>query len=164
MARTDVVIFILSYNRYDNIVTIDMLRRIGYTGNIVILTEDSQKQLYKERWEDKDGVSVESYSKSEMYKMTDLADTEDGGSIVLARNYCFILAKKLGYTYFLMYEDDYTEISYRYPKYENGEWILSGEQLRNFDAILDCFIKLYDSTDATTICFAQGGDYIGGVE
>lgn len=164
MARNDLIIFILSYNRYDNIVTIDMLRSIGYTGNIVILTEESQKQLYEERWGDKEGVSVEAYSKDEMYKITDMADTEHGGTIVLARNYCFTLAKKLGYRYFLEYEDDYGGIFYRYPKLENGFWVLKAVKLKRFDDIIDAFIKFYDSTDATTICFAQGGDYIGGVE
>lgn len=157
--RSDFAIFIMSYNRANNISTLRTLNKANYTGlyYIVIGDDDPQIDLYKKLYGDKLYI----FNKEEIEKNI---DTYDGGGnkacILYARNYCFILAKKLKIKYFLEFDDDYIELAYRYPL-DNKLKICN---IREFDKIVDIFIDFLNDTNATSVAFAQHGDFIGGVQ
>jgi hypothetical protein len=100
------------------------------------------------------------FDKEAMSKRFDTMDqSNDRRMIVYARNYCFDLAKELGLTYFLEFDDDYTGIYYRYIK---GKSLVSCK-VRQLDKLCELMIEWLESSGAKTIAFAQAGDFIGGV-
>lgn len=61
--------------------------------------------------------------------------------------------------YFLEYEDDYKDFSFRYPEGQR----LKTRKIKNLDEIYRLLIGVIESTKIDTIAFSQGGDHIGGV-
>jgi hypothetical protein len=150
-------VFILSHGRPDNVITYNTLRHQGYTGKIFIIVDDEDKTLNEYKKKYKDEVVV--FSKSDYEGKFDLMDNfKNNKVIVYARNACYDIARKLGLDYFFEYEDDYTQFQYRFIENDS----LRGKQVKNLDEVLDTIINCLDETGATTIAFAQGGDFIGG--
>lgn len=157
--RNDFAIFIMSYNRPNNIATLRTLNKANYTGKYYIIISDDDPCIdeYKNIYKDK----LRIFNKDEVAKTFDLYD--NGGSkkcIVFARNYCFMLAKELGLKYFLQFDDDYIELAYRYP--QDGKLKICN--IREFDDVVDACIDFLEDTGALSIAFAQHGDFIGGVQ
>ena len=151
-------VFILSHGRANNVITIHTLRKCGYTGKIYIIidNEDDQADQYRKI---KDVEDVIVFDKSKEIEITDTADNfKDHRLVVYARNKCHDIAKQLGLDYFLELDDDYTDFTIRYD--ENG--ILKAKKILNFDKLADLFIDFLDKSNALTVAFAQGGDFIGG--
>lgn len=94
----------------------------------------------------------------------DRADTMDNfnehRAIIYARNETFRIAKELGLKYFLMLDDDYKEIDFRYV---NGNK-LSAKPARQMDRIFEDMLRFLDVSGAATVAFAQGGDFVGGLD
>ena len=156
--RNDFAVFILSHGRADRVVTVDSLKKCGYTGKtyIIIDNEDSQEEEYYRRY----GDSVIKFSKLEASKDCDTCDLNPARNIVLfARNQCHRIAKELGLTYFLELDDDYTEFRCRYED-ETGKF--ATRYVRDLDAIIDVYIEFLEKSEAYTVAFAQTGDFIGG--
>lgn len=152
-------VFILSHARAGNIITIDTLRKCGYTGKIYIIIDDEDLQQDKYKLYYKDQVIV--FSKKEMDGTFDIGDNfDDRRVVVYARNKCHEIAKNLGLDYFLELDDDYNNFSYRYE--DNG--ILRKIDCTDLDKLFEKCIKFLEVSGAYSIAFAQGGDYIGGVE
>jgi hypothetical protein len=150
-------IFILSHGRPDNVITYRTLRNSGYTGRIFIIVDDEDKTLseYKEKFRDE----VIVFSKKDYESKFDLMDNfQNNKVIVYARNACYDIARNLGLDYFFEYEDDYTNIQYRYIDKDS----LRGKTIRKLDEVLNAMIDCLSQTKADTIAFAQGGDFIGG--
>ena len=157
--RNDFAIFIMSYNRANNIATLHTLSKANYTGKyyIVISDDDPQINTYKSLYKDKLYI----FNKEEVEKSLDTYDNNGSKACILyARNYCFTLAKKLKLKYFLEFDDDYIELAYRYPL-DNKLKICN---IKEFDKIVDIFIDFLNETNATSVAFAQHGDFIGGVQ
>ena len=150
--RDDFAVFILTHGRADNVVTMRALQRGGYTGRwyMIIDDEDSDAENYQENF-GKDHVIM--FNKQEAY---DLADTMDNfnnhRAIIYARNESFRIAKNLGLTYFLMMDDDYKEIDFRYAEGKK----LAAKPARNLDRIFEDMLKFLDVSGAATVAFAQG--------
>lgn len=161
--RNDFAIFIMSYKRPNNIITLNTLMKCGYSGKYYIVVGDDDPTIdeYKTLYGDK----VLIFNKDEIGKTFDLCD--QGGSqkvIVYARNYCFEVAKQMGLTYFAQFDDDYTSLEMRYAQDNKLKVIkINNFEHYNFDNIVDAFIDFLDDTNALTVAFAQGGDLIGGV-
>jgi hypothetical protein len=156
-ANKKYAVFILSHGRPDNVITYETLRRCGYTGKIYIICDDEDKTLaqYKEKY--KNEVIV--FSKADYVNKFDIMDNFEGNKVIVyARNACYDIARKLGLDYFFEYEDDYNQFIFRYV---DGE-LLRNQAIKNLDEILGLMIACLDETKATTIAFAQGGDFIGG--
>ena len=153
---SDFVVFILSHGRPNNVVTFKSLRKSGYTGEIVVVIDDEDKQAQEYILQ---YPRVEIFSKKEISKTFDEADNfSDRRSIVYARNACFDIAKKLGYKYFVQMDDDYTGFEYRiYNSLRNKP-----SKIKDLDNVFDCLLDFYKSTPFATIAMAQGGDFIGG--
>jgi hypothetical protein len=150
-------VFILSHGRPDNVITYQTLRKQGYTGQIFIIVDDEDKTLqqYKDKY--KDEVIV--FSKSDYDGEFDIMDNFDSRKVIVyARNACYDIARMLGLDYFFEYEDDYTQFLYRFVDGEK----LGHKYVKNLDDVLNAMIICLDATKATTIAFAQGGDFIGG--
>ena len=157
MMHDNFAVFILSHGRPDRIKTLQTLYRGGYTGKwyIVIDNEDSKADEYLARY----GEKVIIFDKLETSQIFDTADNfSDRRTVVYARNACFDIAEKMGLTYFLQLDDDYTGFLYRYI--EDGK--LRGQTIKNLNRIFDIMLDFLDNTGALTVAMVQGGDLIGG--
>ena len=159
MARNDFAVFILSHGRADNVLTVPTLRTMGYTGRIYIIIDDMDDQ--EERYYELFGDDVIKFDKRKAAESSDVMDGDDDMRIVLfARNTCHEIAAKLGLTYFLVLDDDYTGFEFRAAR---GK-VLRGYAFKGFDEICDKMIAFLEVSGALTVAFAQGGDYIAGVK
>jgi len=152
----DLVIFILTHNRPNNVITYKSLKKCGYTGEIILIIDDQdpQKEKYLKRYQ-----NIEIFSKNEIAQTFDEADNfQDRRTIVYARNACFEIAKKRGYKYFVQMDDDYTGFEYRIYNESNTK----PKQIKNIDSVFQALLSFYKSTTFATIAMAQGGDFIGG--
>ena len=158
MPRNDFAVLILTHGRANRVITVDTLRRCGYTGDIYIVIDDmdSDEDEYKKRYGDK----VIMFNKRAEAERSDVMDMDDDMRIVLyARNSCHRIAKELGLTYFLELDDDYNEFRFRK---EVEEGILTSTHMSHLDMVFDAFIDFLEKSGAVTVAFAQSGDFIGG--
>ena len=159
MIDKDFAVFILTYGRANNVKTYKTLKRFGYTGKIYLICSDDDKQVkdYIEKYNDQ----VIVFSKKDYKNKFDIGDNfDDERVVVYARNSCYDIAKKLGITYFLVLDDDYTDFSYRFNdelSYNKGRGYIN-----KVDDIFESILKYYKSIPAKTIALSQNGDWIGG--
>ena len=159
--RKDFVAFILTHGRPDKVYTYTTLQKAGYTGKVIIVidNEDKKANQYIEKF-GKDNVYI--FNKKEVAKTFDEADNfEDRRAIVYARNVCFDIAKELGYTYFIELDDDYTR-GFAFTFLSNWDYATTCKYTNNFDKVLETYVSFIENTPFHTMCFAQGGDFIGG--
>lgn len=155
--RYDFCAFILSHGRPDNVKTLKTLQKCGYTGKwfIVIDNEDEFADRYVEKYGDR----VIQFDKAAVAKDMDEADREgDRRTVVYARNACFDIARDIGIQYFIELDDDYSSFEFR--KIDRGK--LRVFSVNDIDAIFDAMIRFMNDSNALTVAFAQGGDFIGG--
>lgn len=155
MENKDFCVFVISHGRPNNLYTVDTLKKYNYTGVFYIVLDDEDKTIsqYKEKYK-----NVLIFNKKEIADLTDEGNNFDNRRTTThARNACFDLAEKLGYTYFLVLDDDYTVFRYRYI----DKYITKG-YVQNLDTLFLKTFNYYESCDFTSIAFAQGGDFIGG--
>ncbi|HUV84714.1 MAG TPA: hypothetical protein VMV86_03345 [Methanosarcinales archaeon] len=150
-------VFILTHGRPDNVRTVKALKDCGYTGEIwlIVDNEDSTASKYKENFH-----NVYIFDKEEAKNLT---DTQDNGNskaaVVFARNMVHSIALELGYEYFLELDDDYT--SFRHTFYDN-KYLSKRPIVCSMDNIIFAYLEFLDKSGALTVCFSQGGDFIGG--
>lgn len=159
--RQDFAVFILTHGRSDNQLTLKTLKRQGYSGRwyLIIDNEDNQQEEYISRY-GADHVIV--FDKETEVKKTDTMDNfNEHRAVVYARNFCYQAAKSLGVKYFLMCDDDFTAILYRYA---DGEMLLNKKPSgKSIEAVFQAMVDFIRNTGASMAAFAQGGDLIGGV-
>lgn len=151
-------VFILSHGRSDRVFTYETLRKEGYTGKVFIVLDDQDEEIpeYQKRFE-----NVVIFSKADYKDKFDIGDS--GGNekvVVYARNAMPDIAKQCGYRYYVVLDDDYKQFMYRWP--ENGK--LAYCNCNSLDELFDITFDFLDESSALTICYAQGGDFIGGVD
>jgi len=153
--------FILSHGRPDNVITYKTIKAAGYTGPIYIIVDNEDKTI--ERYVKNFGQeNVIVFDKKAMADAIDEANNFDNRKVIVhARNYCFIAARQLGLTHFIQLDDDYTNIHHRYESKDGTKLLMIN--VKNFNAVLDIYIDFLDATNFKSIAFAQGGDFIGGV-
>lgn len=153
-------IFIISYKRADNIKTLTTLKNANVYQDCFIVVADDDEQLteYIDKYKDK----VIVFSKEEAFNLTDSGDNlPDMIGAVYVRNMLNDIAKKLGYDYFIVLDDDYTRFSYR-RCYGN---ILRTFRVKQLGNIFDACIKyLAETPKISYYSFAQEGDFIGGAD
>jgi hypothetical protein len=155
----DFVVFIFSHGRADNLKTIKTLERCGYTGPLYIIIDNEDKTA--DRYYELFGDKVVMFDKAEAEKLFDVGDNfGDRRAVVFARNYAYILARQLGYTYFLQLEDDYTTFMYRLN--DKDEAVSSSHYVLNLNLAFSYLLEYYKSIPAKVISIAQGGDFLGG--
>ena len=157
MKTRNFAVLILTHGRADRVVTVNTLRKCGYTGDIYIVIDDqdSDEDEYYRRYGDK----VIKFCKSEEAKRSDVMDQDDDMRIVLyARNVCHDIAKQLGLEYFLELDDDYNEFRFRLDR--NG--VFTSIYMKHLDDLFDAMIDFLEVSGAVTVAMAQLGDFIGG--
>lgn len=151
---------ILTHGRPDRVYTYDTLRKMGYTGRIVIVidNEDKTQAEYRNRF----GDQVVVFDKAGIAQTFDEGDNfGDRRAIIYARNAAFKIAEDLGIEYFIQLDDDYTE--FRHRTNDEGNYIEGHvDYVRNLDRVFQALVEYYKTIPALSIAVAQGGDYIGG--
>lgn len=150
-------VIIPSHGRHDRVYTEESLRKSGYTGDIYILCDDEDDQL--DQYRAKYGDKVLVFSKDDYAGKFDKMDNfGNKACVVYARNAMWDAAASVGLEYFSVADDDYTSFQYRIT----GDWEYRAFSAKNLDALFSAYIEYMESSGIDTICFAQGGDFIGG--
>ena len=162
MENKDFAVFILTHGRPDNVKPLSTLKKCGYTGNVYFIVDNEDK-------------TIDTYIKnfgSEFVKVFDkkaIADEVDEGNnfderrtITHARNACFKIAKEIGITYFVQLDDDYTAFDFRIDT-QSSDNCGDIKPVKNLNLVFDLLLNYYKSIPALSIAFAQGGDFIGGI-
>ena len=155
----DFVAFILTHGRPDNVITYKTLKKCGYTGRIVFVIDNEDKTAEK-YYQNFGRKNVEIFDKKYYADSVDEGNNfDERRTITHARNACFDIAKKLGYTYFIELDDDYTAFDIMTPERKRLH-----NPIKNLDKIFESILNYYKSTNLKAIAFSQGGDWIGGKE
>lgn len=153
----DFAVFILSHGRADNVITLQALKESGYKGKTYIIVDDEDEQLPRYRELFKDSVIV--FSKKAMKGTFDIGDNVDDDRVVVyARNKCHDIARGLGLKYFLELDDDYTDFCIRAER----KGSLIRKQIKDINKVFEAFCRFLDVSNAYSVAFGQGGDFIGG--
>lgn len=159
MTQTKYALFILTHGRPDNVMTVNTLKRSGYTKDIYFVLDDKDKTIkqYIDNF-GQDNVFV--FSKDDMKDTFDIMDNQnDDRCVVFARNKVFDIAKEMNLDYFFVADDDYGHFNYRFnDKYK----YISSKSIKSLDKIFEAMIDYMKHSPVDCICFAQGGDFIGG--
>jgi hypothetical protein len=157
--RSDFSVVIPTHGRSDRVYTERSLRASGYTGAIYLVVDDGDKELdkYRQKYGDKVLVFSKAETSGTFDKMDNFGNT---ACVVYARNALYKLCAKAGLKQICVMDDDYTSIQYRITP-DGGYY---AKTIKNADDVFEAYLKFMDTTKAATICFAQGGDYIGGSE
>ncbi len=162
--RDDFAAFVLSHGRADRVITVDALRRAGYTGRLYVVVDDEDPALdeYRTRY----GDAVLTFSKPDVAETFDVGDLEPNRqTVAYARNACWDLARSVGVRYFAELDDDYKDFLYRVVgRTDGGLPRLRGWAIRNLDGVLEAMVRFVEETPTTTIAMSQGGDWMGGTE
>ena len=159
MIKNDFVAFILTHGRPTKVYTYNSLRRAGYTGQIKIIIDDTDKT--KDQYIEKYGDDVIVFDKKAIAKTFDQGDNfNDMRAIIYARNATFEIAKNLGIKYFIQLDDDYTAWSFRFD--DKFEFIVNDVKIKNLDRVFNALLDFYKNTNISSIALAQNGDYVGG--
>lgn len=155
--QNDFAVIIPTHGRHDRVFTIDSLRKSGYTGNFYLLCDDEDKQLdkYKAKYGDKVMVFSKDDYKGKFDKMDNFGNK---ACVVYARNAMWDIAKKIGLKYFAVADDDYTAFEYRITS-EGGYY---SKRIKNINDVFNSYTDFLITSKVDTVCFAQGGDFIGG--
>lgn len=156
-SKNEFAVFILTYGRADNVVTVNSLRKMGYTGKIYFICSSDDKTLY--RYVELYGDDVIVFNKQSYKGTFDIGDNfEKDNVVVFARNANFDIAKRLGIKYFLQLDDDYNDFRYKFDGDNNyGDWTV-----KNLDKLFGLYINYLKKIPALSIAWAQGGDFMGG--
>jgi len=162
MENKDFAVFILTHGRPDNVKTLSTLKKCGYTGKIyfIVDNEDKTAQKYIENF---GAENVKIFDKKAKADQIDEGNNfDERRTITMARNACFDIAKQIGITYFIELDDDYTAFDYRIDtnSTENRGDI---KPIKNLNKVFDLLLNYYKKTIFKSIAFAQGGDFIGGI-
>lgn len=157
----DFCIFILTHGRPNNIITLRTLESCGNTYPVYLVIDNEDKtadEYYKNFGKEK----VIMFDKKHFADNCDECNNfDERRTITHARNACFYIAEKLGYTYFIELDDDYTAFDFRIDdkSYNTGRI----EPIKQINKIFDLLLNYYKSLAFNSIAFAQGGDFIGGI-
>jgi len=156
--RDDFVALILSHGRANNVVTYDTIRKCGYTGRVVIVIDNEDKQAFDYMLNfGKENVVV--FDKAEQAKKCDTYDNLTERRVILfARNAAFDIARKLGYRYFIELDDDYTSFEWRYVENEKAKT----KCIKNLDRVWEIMLRFMIDTKSQTVAMCQNGDFVGG--
>lgn len=159
MIKSNFVVFILTHNRPDNVLTYKAIIKSGYTGKIYFVVDNEDKHInkYIENY-GKDNVLIfDKKKKSKEFDTMDLPEASRN-AVVYARNACFDFAEQMGIKYFLELDDDYIEFRQRFI--QNG--VLKSRYVLDFDSCCEETIDFLEKSNALTIAWSQIGDFIGG--
>lgn len=152
-------VFIMVYGRPDKNWTYQSLKKSGYTGKIYLIGDNTDLKINEYLKIYGDNLLIfDKINESKNYDNGDISN--DLRSTMYASNMAFKYAEKLGIKYFCLMCDDYKDFYYRYIS-DNK---LKTKNITNLNNVFDNYIEYYKNTNFTSIAFAQGGDFIGGMD
>ena len=156
-SKKEYVVFILSYKRPHRVKTVEMLKRYNYNGDWFIVLSDTDATIkeYKNLFPDKIVV----FDFQEAVKITDYMYNKPKQAVVFARNAVFDIAKELGYKYFIVLDDDYYYVLF---KFVNGIYQKKPNHIKDINVLFELLIDFLKKTQQVyCIAIAQTGDYRG---
>lgn len=159
----DFCVFILSFGRSNRVLTYDCIFKESkkFSQDVYIVCSDDDADLHN--YIDRFGDKVVVFNKEALRKYIDTADNFNKmGVILYARNICWTIANKLGYRYFVEFDDDYNLFSQRYIEHVDKQDFLRQRPMQDIDYLCKIHLDLLKTTPCRTIAFSQNGDYIGG--
>lgn len=153
----DFAIFILTHGRPYNQRTLEALANSGYTGEyyLVIDNLDTAREDYYRLY----GNRVLEFDKTEYVKKTDTGLTNPWINFaVFARNAIEDIAKKLGFRFFGMFDDDLLKFRFRY--FEND--MLLSLPVVNLDKVISSYLEFMETANIACSCFGVSNNFIGG--
>jgi len=152
--------FILCHENPTKVLTWKSLDKYGYTGKKYIVIDDQDKCIdeFKSMYCEE---NVLIFSKDYAATLFDIMDNgKNRGCAVFARAVVPKLAKSVGCKYFIVLDDDYIEFQYRFEEDNKLKLVYP----TNLDKAFEYTVKfLDDNKNVTCVAFAQGGDFIGGL-
>ena len=157
----DFCVFILSYGRPNKNKTLRTLLEKGYEYNqdwyIICSDDDKTLNEYKENYGDRLLI----FNKDKVITHIDMGDNFNKKNVVIfARIMSLVFAQKMGYRFFLQFDDDYSIFRNRFI-YDNKT--LVHNTISNLDRMFEVHLNFLKNTSCTIVAMAQGGDMIGGV-
>jgi hypothetical protein len=155
--REDFAAMILTHGRADNVKTIRALAEAGYTGKILLVIDDTdkQQQQYKKAFP----VAVRIFSKSEWAEKIDDGDNSgDTRAVVYARAACVDIARQEGLRWIVQLDDDYT--AFHYKNDEQNRYC--SKKISRLDDVWSAMIDYADKAGIACLAMSQEGDHIGG--
>jgi hypothetical protein len=160
MKIKDFAVFILTHGRPNRVFTLGALRRYGYTGPVFFIVDNEDKTI-ESYYENFGMENVFVFDKKSYADRVDEGNNfDERRTITHARNACFDIAKKLGITYFMQLDDDYT--AFQYTTGKDGRYITSNVAIRQLDRVFLSFLNFFKASGAKSVALSQGGDFIGG--
>ena len=133
---------------------------IAHLKNLHLLIDNHDKTADKYLNKYKDKVFI--FDKNKYAAMVDQYDNFNNlRTTTHARNASFDLAKELGYKYFLVLDDDYSEFLMRINhklKHPESKFLI----IKNIDNIFYKTLEYFKNNNFTSICYSQGGDWFDG--
>lgn len=153
-------IFITTHGRANNQITLNTFKALGYTGDWYLVIDDTDKQ-YDEYVANYGAEHIVVFNKQHFIDATDTCQRiPHPKAVVFARNAVELIAPILGYTYFMVVDDDVTNLRLRYP--ENGS-LKSAKLTNHIDQILDKVVQYIADTNLACVTFGFTNTYRGGV-
>lgn len=153
--RTDLPIMILSHGDPEKSYSYDLVR--DFAEKVLIICDDEDKAL--EGYKAKYGSAVRVFDKEKYIESCDTVDNFHVRAIATyARSACYDIAKAEGIRYFAMLDDDILE--FRLRSEEDGS--LKSYVIKDIGRLLNLVRDFAVKTDATTVGFSNGVDFIGG--
>lgn len=153
-------VFILTHGRPDNVITLETLRRCGYTGRLYLVLDNEDKTV--ERYKANFGAEkvIVFDKKAEADACDEGNNFDDRRTPLMARNACFKIAEQLGVTHFLVLDDDYMIFEFRHLSACRTRLLTTAA--KDLDALFCLMLDFFVKGGFTSLALAQGGDFIGG--
>ena len=163
----DFAVFIMVHGRPQKDWTYRTLRRNGYTGKIYLVGDNLDETIdeYRRIWTPKltkHGNELIVFDKEKAREGLDAGDNSgDLRSTLYSSNKIRELAEERGLDYYMVMCDDYDGFRFRFDENDNYN---TTKNCRCLDDVMGSMLELMKSCEQiTTLAFAQGGDFCGGV-
>ena len=157
--RNNFAVFICTHGRPNKQLTLNTLRRCGYTGKVYLVLDDTDKtiQQYIDNYDANDIIVFD-----KNHYINNCYDTGDNVGhykcILYAKMAVEDMAKEFGLSSFMLVDDDITNFRYRYPK-ENK---CASVKIKNMDDALDIYIDFLLENNITALGFGSPSTYFSG--
>lgn len=155
--RTDYCIGIVTYKRPQKQITYRTLKNQHSTAPTFLIVEETDPTLQEYR-ETYPGQII-TFNREGCLDTDCMDNFRPRRGVVYARNETRRIAERLGYTHYVMLDDDYDTFAHRYKK--NG--VLKQKPYPNLDELFSSIFDWMDTTPLHCVCLAQNGDLIGGL-
>lgn len=110
------------------------------------------------------GAQVVTYSREKYRQACDIGDCDSRLTMCSqVRNACFDIACERGFTHFAVLDDDYSALGIKLCELASSAYCTHLLKFMRIDGALSACAHLLDSVPRLKcVCFAQGGDYLGG--